>query len=136
MKSLLLLSAFIAALAFSCSGQSRGEPVMEYRLSDRAAASWKEVKDDFNKKGFIPCLAQKKVKVSCAGCTAVIVRGVLHIDSTGRGFRFTKTYGRYCGSELPLDVEKCFMNFFETVDFPPELRGLSIQVDLGRGLKC
>jgi hypothetical protein len=135
MKSGLLL-LLIASLALSCSEQIKREHVTEYQLRGKAAQSWRRIKDAYYRNGFTPCLAEKKVVVSCGGCTGVILRGVIHIDKNGRVVNFTKTFDRYCGSSMPPDVKDCFMKFFESVEFPPELRGLSIQIDLGRALKC
>jgi hypothetical protein len=135
MKSGLLL-AFIASLALSCSVQTTQNPVPEYQLKGKAEESWRQIKDAYYRNGFTPCLAKKKVVVNCGGCTGVILRGVIHIDKKGKVAGFTKTFNRYCGSTMPTDVEECFMKFFESVEFPPELRGLSIQMDLGRALKC
>ena len=132
----MLLPFLIIPLLLSCSGQTKREPVPEYRLRGKAEESWRQIKDTYNRNGFIPCLAKKNVVVSCGGCTGVILRGVIQIDKKGKFSGFEKTFGRYCGSPMPPDVEECFIKFFETVEFPPELRGLSIQIDLGRALKC
>jgi hypothetical protein len=132
----ILLLLFIASLSLSCAERAMQEPVPEYRLTGTAEESWKKIKDAYYQYGFAPCLAGKKIVVSCGGCTGVILRGIIHIDKNGKVEGFTKTFDRYCGSSMPPDVEECFMKFFKYVDFPPELRGLSIQIDLGRALKC
>jgi hypothetical protein len=126
----------VAPLLLTCSEQTRREPVPEYRLKGKAEESWRRIKEAYYRDAFTPCLAEKKVVVSCGGCTGVMLRGVIHIDKKGRFSGFEKTFGRYCGSTMPAGVEGCFMQFFESVEFPPELRGLSIQMDLGRALKC
>ncbi len=95
-----------------------------------------QIKGAYYRNAFSPCLAGKKVVVSCGGCMGVVLRGVIHIDKKGKIAGFIKTFDRYCGSSMPPDVEECFIKFFESVEFPPELRGLSIQTDLGRALKC
>jgi hypothetical protein len=130
---LLFLTAF---LLLTCSEQLKREPVPEYRLRGKAEESWRRIKEAYYRNGFTPCLAGKKLVVSCGGCTGVILRGIIHIDKKGRIAGFTKTFDRCCGSSMPPDLEECFIKFFESIEFPPELRGLSIQMDLGRALKC
>ena len=71
----------------------------------------------------------------CEG-TAVVLRGVLRIDARGRFAGFERTFGRFCGAEMPPDVERCLIDYFRSTEFPIELRNLAIAVDLGRGLKC
>ena len=132
----MLLLLLVAPLLPSCSEQTRREPVPEYRLRGKAEESWRRIKEAYYRDAFTTCLAEKKVVVSCGGCTGVMLRGVIHIDKKGRFSGFEKAFGRYCGSTMPADVEGCFIQFFESIEFPPELRGLSIQMDLGRALKC
>ncbi len=130
--------ALALALAFACacaSGAAKG-PIEEYRLAGKAADSWKSIREGFRRDAFVPCLAKRRVVVSCSGCTAVVLRGVLRIDGRGRFAGFERSFGRYCGAEMPPDVERCFIDYFRTIEFPPELRNLAIAVDLGRGLKC
>ncbi len=135
-RAAILCIALLLALASSCAtGAARG-PVEEYRLSGKAAASWRVIREGFHREAFVPCLAKRNITVSCGGCTAVLLRGTLHIDARGRFAGFEKTFGRYCGADMPPDVERCFIEYFLKIEFPPELRGLSIAVDLGRGLKC
>ncbi len=132
----LILSAICVAVALSCSGRISKEPVEEYRLTGKAAESWRTIKEDFHRNGFYPCLRKKNVTISCGGCTGVMLRGIIHIDREGRVTGFTKTYDRYCGGPMPPDVEKWLVDYIRSVVFPRELRGMSIAVDLGRALKC
>lgn len=130
----LVVSA--GALLLSCGPVADREPLREYLLKGRQAEAWEKIERDFYARAFLPCLAAKKVTVSCSGCTGVILRGVIRIDRAGRMTGFDRTYHRYCGEEMPPDIEECLLRFFEEVEFPRELRGVSLEVDLGRALKC
>lgn len=131
-----ILAFSAGALLLSCGPVTDREPLREYLLKGRQAEAWQRIERDFYDHAFLPCLAAKKVKVSCSGCTGVILRGVIHIDRAGRMTGFDRTYRRYCGEDMPPDVEECLIRFFEGVQFPREIRGVSLEVDLGRALKC
>ncbi len=120
----------------ACTSTAVKYPVDEHLLTGKAARSWHLIKEDFLRSAFIPCLAKRKIVISCGGCTSVFLRGILHIDSRGRYAGFEKTFGRFCGSSLPPDIAHCFISHFRILKFPPELRGMSLRIDLGRGLKC
>ncbi|TFH39850.1 MAG: hypothetical protein E4G96_08600 [Chrysiogenales bacterium] len=131
-----LMVIMAGSLLLSCGPVMNLGPVPEYRLEGIRAESWRMIKKDFYHNGFLSCLAEKKVTVSCAGCTGVILRGVIHVNREGQMSRFDRTYSRYCGDDMPPDVEKCLIMFFRSIEFPRELRGISLEVDLGRALKC
>jgi len=131
-----LALALALSLVLACATGAARAPVEEYRLSGAAAGSWRAVRDGFHREAFVPCLARRGITVSCGGCTAVVLRGVLRIDARGRFAGFERTFGRFCGAEMPPDVERCLIDYFRSTEFPIELRNLAIAVDLGRGLKC
>jgi hypothetical protein len=131
------LFLILFAFAASCvTGNKSSAPIEEYRLQGKQAESWITIKKNFTQEAFKPCLAKKRITISCSGCTAVMLRGTLRIDKNGKFQAFDTTYSRCCGSEMPPDLHECLLNFFQNMEFPRELRGISINVDLGRGLKC
>ncbi len=116
--------------------EKKERAVQEYLLTGAQETAWKDLKARFVKESFGPCLKKRGVTVSCAGCTAVFIRAEIAIDKKGRFAGYKRLQGRYCGDTMPAGVEECLMEFFRDVEYPPELRGLTVEAMLGLAYKC
>lgn len=82
------------------------------------------------------CLRKFRLKMSCDGCGYIYMTVVIRIDDRGQLSDYDKTGENVCGRVAPQGLERCFMEYLETITFPENLRGAVIEVRLGTGLKC
>ncbi|MCP4443137.1 MAG: hypothetical protein GY810_29875 [Aureispira sp.] len=105
----------------------------EYELEPRQEAVWDSVKKEWYGAGYKTCLKKNKIKINCEDCPAAFIHAQLYIDATGQLTNYKLLKKRDCSKE---PMEACFMDYFEALSFPKELRGMAIEVRLGHILKC
>lgn len=133
-------SFFIISAAFSTGSfmqnDETGLPVKEYELKEPAKQVWYNIKDEWVMNEYPRCVAEKRLRLSCSGCSSVFIRVILTIDHQGKTTGYQKTYEKVCGGKGGIKTEKCFLRFFKNKTFPEELRNKKIETTLGTGLKC
>ena len=98
--------------------------------------SLRDIKEFWQNNVFKQCIRQSGLTLSCARCESIYLRVIIRIDGTGRLAEYTKIREYVCGNPATEKLESCFMAYLKTLQFPRNLRNMSIEMYLGNGLKC
>lgn len=74
--------------------------------------------------------------MSCAGCEYIYIIFRIEINAEGRLAGCSKVGENVCGGKAPESLERCFIEYLESITFPKKLRSMTIETRLGTGLKC
>lgn len=107
--------------------------IKEYELATIQQIAWDSIKQEWISNHYNKCLKQQKLKISCKDCPAAFIHVQLDIDAEGRLSTYKILKKRDCNK---LGLEECIMDYFEQLRFPKTLRKISLEVRLGRVLKC
>lgn len=137
--NIIALAAATALLA--CHGGAAGQRgprvLQEYELTGPQRERLHELRRDYYARRFHQCMKEQRRVSSCGDCTAVSFRVIITIGGDGRLLRYAKVHERFCGEPaLPAAFEACLAAYLRALRFPEELRGLTVECDLGRALKC
>ena len=117
--------------------QPKSDSVVYYLdLPDSAQFKWYSMDDVWHKKYYLNLLKENKLKLSCAGCENIYIDVIVEIDKNGKLISHKLVDGNQCGGKPTKKLVSSFIKYWYTYLFPPELRGLKIQIRLGTGLKC
>jgi hypothetical protein len=97
---------------------------------------WHSIDSLWLKYFFPSCLEENELKLSCATCGNIFLDAQLKIDSKGKLVDYKKIKGNICENDITNELEKCFLDYFYFMEFPPELRNMILEVKLGKSLKC
>ncbi|HOT43735.1 MAG TPA: hypothetical protein PLM53_04715 [Spirochaetota bacterium] len=108
----------------------------DHELKGAQWESINKIKEDFRKNVFRECLAQSKLSMNCSNCEYIYIDVIIVIDRNGRMCGYTKTAEKVCRGKAPVTLERCFMEYLESITFPIHVRNMSVEIRLGTGLKC
>jgi hypothetical protein len=95
-----------------------------------------EIHENFRKNVYYNCLSQSRLSMNCSNCIYIYIDVIISIDNKGRLCGYTKTVENICGNKASEKLERCFIDYLESITFPNNLRNMSIEIRLGTGLKC
>ncbi len=107
-----------------------------YELTDEQWASYYKISDHWRRTVFPLCLKQNGLKLTCAGCESIYLAVRLHIGPDGKLSRYERMSDHVCGGKSTEKLERCFIEYFESITFPENLQNMIIETKLGNGLKC
>ena len=74
--------------------------------------------------------------MQCVECEYIFVRVQLYINKHGKLKKYKIIDENVCGKKISKQLEACFMEHFENMEFPDSLRKIIIETMLGTGLEC
>lgn len=107
-----------------------------HELTREQQTTFYEISNRWRRTVFPLCLKQNRLKLSCADCASVYIAIVLNIGPDGKLKRYEKKSSHVCGGKSTEKLERCFIEYFESITFPDILRNMIIDTSLGNGLKC
>lgn len=107
-----------------------------YELKGTAYLQSDSILNVWMKNEFPHILKKNKLKLTCAGCYSIHMDVVLAVDENGKLLTSKIINTKCCGEEFSQRLESQFLEYFNTLIFPPSLRSLSFQYRLGTGLSC
>ncbi len=97
---------------------------------------WDSISNYWLKNEYTACLKKNNLKLSCGHCESIYLVVNLYINNDGKLSKYDIVKDKVCGSKATTKLKNCFLNYFNTIVFPPPLRNINIQAHLGNGLKC
>lgn len=125
-----------AAIGISCVKPSGSPVAIDYLLEGKQHEAFHAIVEQWRLSIYHGCIADSGLTMSCADCTAIFMVVRITIDRSGRMRGYTKIKENVCGHPAPEKLERCFMEYLESVTFPGCLRDMTIETRLGTGLKC
>lgn len=107
-----------------------------YELASAQKKAWQAIGQQWLKNEYPKILKQQKLKMNCNGCENIYLDAVFSIDAQGRLSHYDVVNSKKCADKFSKALETKFVAWFFTVQFPPELYGISFEVRLGTGLMC
>lgn len=95
-----------------------------------------EIQENFRKNIFRQCLDESRLSMNCSDCVYIYIKVIIVIDKKGRLSGYRKISENVCGQKATEKLERCFIDYLESISFPKNLRNMSIEMRLGTGLKC
>ena len=135
-SALFLCCALCMGAGFSCAADRQPRVIRDHELRDDRWREFNAIRDDFTRNVFPGCIGRSKLKLTCAGCEYIYIIVRITIDADGRMSGYTKVKENVCGRSAPAALERCFIEYLESITFPRNLRGMVIETNLGNGLKC
>jgi hypothetical protein len=132
----LICIAFAFGGMFSCVRNDSSNIIIDYRLKGKKHEEFDKILEYWKTSKYHNCMAESRLKMSCSGCEYVYIIVRISIDRSGRISGYTKAGENVCGQKAPEKLERCFMEYLESITFPPCLRNMTIETRLGTGLKC
>jgi hypothetical protein len=132
---ILILLAVCLGSGLSCVTR----PATVIRDYDLRGDQWKEFndfRDTWVRNSFPRCLEQSKLHLTCDGCEKIYIVVRITINSDGKMVGYEKISEHVCGRPAPAKLERCFIEYLESIIFPRKLRSMIIETRLGNGLKC
>lgn len=133
-----VITAFLVlpVLIFACFGNNQNRVIKYHELRGAQWESMNRIQEDFRKNVFRECLSQSKLSMNCSNCEYIYIDVIIVVDGKGRMCGYTKTAEKVCRDKAPAKLERCFMEYLESLTFPKNLRNMSMEIRLGTGLKC
>lgn len=120
----------------SCIPPGNMAVIADHELRDEQWREFNAISEHFRKNVFPVCTEQLKLRMSCSGCEYIYVVFQIEINAGGKLTGCTKVGENVCGGKAPAALERCFVEYLESLTFPRKLRSMIIQTRLGTGLKC
>jgi hypothetical protein len=133
---ILLVSAVTSGLNTSCATNIPMKVVRDHELRDNQWKEFNAIREYFLRNVFPRCTGQSKLKLSCSGCEYIYIVVRITINAEGKMTDYTKIKENVCGGTAPEGLERCFIEYMESITFPGNLRSMIIETSLGNGLKC
>ncbi len=139
---IILFVLLVSAAGLSCRSSStsphknRDRIIDAYKLPGPAFVQWIKLKEKWFGEVYRPALKKHGIRLNCSDCEYAYIRVVIHIDSEGRLFRIDRVKENICGKPAGEKLFRDFTDHFRKITFPLHLRGYSVRVTLGTGLKC
>ncbi len=134
--ALIVICFVFALLDSSCSGNRQNIILKDHELRGEQWQSMNQINEDIRKNVFYKCLSQSRLSMNCSNCEYIYINVIIVINREGRMCGYTKTVENVCGGKAPEKLERCFIEYLESITFPRNLRNMSIEMRLGTGLKC
>lgn len=146
MRSLAFLVLVLVFSLISCSANA-GRPVqppvsnpedLPGEFTDGEPSDWREwsnAKNQWVRERFAGCLKAAGIRLSCGGCSAVVVRVIVLVDAEGRIASADTYRSSACGQPVSQELERCMKTPLFERTFPA-LRGRRFRSMLGTGLSC
>jgi hypothetical protein len=132
----LLSVAIIGCAACATPKTERTSVIKDHELKGEQYRAWQEIRNYWFKNIYRECLRSHNLKMSCSGCEYIYIRVVITIDRKGKMVSCEMVGERVCIDKASESLESCFTDYFRTLTFPRELRGLRFETMLGTGLTC
>lgn len=110
--------------------------IKTHNLNVEQWRAWDSISDYWLKKEFPFCLKKNNLKLSCSHCESIYLTVNFFIDSEGKLNEYEIVKENICGSKATTVLKNDMLKYFKSLEFPPCLRNINIQVLLGNGLKC
>ncbi|HOD16963.1 MAG TPA: hypothetical protein PK307_09065 [Spirochaetota bacterium] len=134
---LILIVCVIVISSFcSCTPHKNLTVIADHELRDEQWREFNAISEHFRKNVFPVCTEQLRLRMSCSGCEYIYIIFRIEINAGGRLTGCTKVGENVCGGKAPAALERCFVEYLESITFPRKLRSMIIQTRLGTGLKC
>lgn len=133
---IILLFTVTAGLNSSCAAIKPLTVVRDHELRDEQWRDFNAISEHFVRNVFPRCLSQSKLKLTCSGCEYIYIIVRIEINADGRLVGYSKIRENVCGRHAPGNLERCFIEYLESITFPGNLRSMIIETRLGNGLKC
>jgi|GEM_PF-2706675 len=95
----------------------------------------KELKKQFQQQ-LEKCIIQSNIKISCAGCTGVLLNINIKIDAVGKMTSYQVIRESLCGDMMTVKFKTCMIDWLKSLDFSENLRNKCIELHASRMLKC
>ena len=137
MKRIFSLIIVFIIITLDSFAQTKDTIVLrESDLKNEQMIAWYTLDTIWTKNIMPVCFFENNIKLNCANCGSIYLKMQLKIDTSGKLVSYTKIKENMCGNAFTEKLEKCFLDFFNFLIFPEELRGIILEVNIGRGLKC
>lgn len=110
------------------------EPDYAKGLPDRHL--WHQVRESFLKHRYPQILKKHGLKLNCGTCTTVYMDIAFSVGLAGNISVHSIDRTKACGGEFSEKLTQDFLDFLREYPYPASLRGKSVRLRLGTGLKC
>jgi hypothetical protein len=136
-KILLLGFAMtVSLLGVTCVSSMESTVIIDYELKGDKRKAFNEIHDRFMHEKYPECLKKFKLSMNCSDCEYIYIIVRITIDADGRIKGYVKMRENICGEKADERLERCFIEYLESITFPVNLRNMVIETRLGTGLKC
>ncbi len=131
-----LLFVIVLCSGYSCAPHNTKTVIPDHDLRDEQWREFNAISEHFRRNIFPRCTEQSKLRMSCSGCGYIYILVRIEINADGKLSGYTKVGENVCGGKAPAALERCFIEYLESITFPRKLRSMIIETRLGTGLKC
>jgi hypothetical protein len=126
----------ITGTEYSCDQKLQNDVVQDYNLQGNQWRAFNVIMENWRNNNYQKCLNQFNLQLTCDGCDAIYIKVKIKVDKSGHLVRYVKTGANICTKDSTEELERCFMEYMESLTFPECLRDIGIEITLGTILKC
>lgn len=135
MKQAVLLALLFTSFFCGSAQNNAADTLQRYTLSPEQKSAWDSIEVSWTRKYFNTFLKRNNIKINCGACTGIYMDVVLTINKEGYANADITKHVR-CGGRLSEKQITYFKNSFSQLLFPPSMRNVILNVQVGRYLKC